>query len=341
MKSIEELSQENLDKTIKEPSIQKLREEFNKKSFNSEHHPKTSHKYNKMGHSSFDFNPGNKKLNRTNKALSASKYNNQKFANIYKYNNKEFFDFYRQHPGYLYYKEIISNMKSRQFLVNKKRTFTGKEINSKIKLGKTTYNNNRNSIKDKFPKIEQNKKKKKNNYVKNYLYNVKYNNYNHIHNYNYNINNININIKDKNNPYSISWVNKILKQNDYKLEIKENKSNGVPKLIPLNKKDDFIHKIYNNNKLYINNYINDEKTKKEKEKEKKKEKEKENIEDKEKENNNDNVDLDEEQQMQFYKNQKNFFKARKDIKEEPEDFEEDKEEDKEKQNNNNIDKNEE
>ena len=323
MKSIEDLCQENLDKTIREPNIKKLRDEFNKKSFNSENHPQTSHKYkNKMGHSSFDFNL-NQKYSRPNKALSASKYNSQKFANIYKYNNKEFLNFYRQHPGYLYYKEILSNMKSRQIIANKKKTFLGKEISSKLKLGKTSYNSNSNknkiSIKDKFPKIEKNKNKTKHNYIRNYLYNVKYNNHKHIHNYNFNINNININIRDKKNPYSIEWVRKILKQNDYTLEIKEI-SNGVPKLIPLNKKDDIIHKIYNNNKLYINNYINDEKTKKEKE----------NNKDKNKENNIDNVDLDEEQQMQFYKNQKNFFKVRKDIQEEPEDLEDDKDEAKEK-----------
>ena len=335
---MEEISQENLDKTIREPNIKKLRDEFNKKSFNSENHPQTSHKYkNKMGHSSFDFNL-NKKYSRPNKTLSASKFNNQKYANIYKYNNKEFLDFYRQHPGYLYYKEILSNMKSRQFITNKKKTFLGKEINTKLKFGKTSYNTNNNksnknkiSIKDKFPKIDKNKNKTNKNYIRNYLYNVKYGGNNkHIHNYNFNINNININIKDKRNPYSIDWLSRILRQNDYTLEIKEI-SNGIPKLIPLNKKDDFIHKIYNNNKLHINNYINDEKTKKEKEKEKEKENNKDK--DKNKENKIDNEDLDEEQQMQFYKNQKNFFKVRKDIQEEPEDLEDDKDETKEKNKN--------
>ena len=37
--------------------------------------------------------------------------------------------------------------------------------------------------------------------------------------------------------------------------------------------------------------------------------------------------------MQFYKNQKNFFKVRKDIQEEPEDLEDDKDETKEKNKN--------
>ena len=235
------------------------------------------------------------------------------------YNDKKMLDFYRKHPGYLYYKEIISNMKSKQFNINKKRAFTGKDQNKKIKLG-NTYNFNNNN---KLPKIGKVKKKPKTNHIKNVVYNFNYNNYNYNSNlnYNYNINNININIRDKNNPYSLSWVDRILNQNDYRLEIKQ-KSNGVPKLITLNKKDEIINKIYNNTKLHINNFI-------EKEKDKKEENEGKNKDNKDIENDND--DLDEEQQMQFYKNQKNFFKARKDIKEEPEDLEEDKDEDKNKE----------
>ena len=327
---MEEISQESFNKTTKEANLQKLREEFNKKSFNSDH-PKTSYKYKRsLDHSSNTFN-SSKKYARTNKALSANKFN-LKWGNGYNYNDKQALEFYRKHPGYLYYKEIVTNMKSKN--VNKKRTFTGKDINKKIKLGSTNYNYNYNNGKnnDKLPKIGKVKKKQKNHYVKNYIYNFNYNNYNysHNHNYNYNINNININIKDKNNPYSLSWVNRILSQNDYRLEIKQ-KSNGIPKLVTLNKKSEIINKIYNNNKLYINNYVKDEKEKKEENDKKENEKDKDNED-----------DLDEEQQMQFYKNQKNFFKARKDIKEEPEDLEEDKEEDKNKEkneNDNDIDKN--
>ena len=304
MNSAGEITPKNL-----EENIQKLREEFNKKSFHNENHPKTSHEYKRAN--------VNKKISRTNKALSANKI---KWSNLNKLSDKELFDFYRKHPGYLYYKEIMTNMKLKQFNNPlKKRAFTGKEFaNKKIrieysnnvnykKMGNTNYNHgnkfsnynnysynlNRN---EKFPKISktnyysnQNKQKWKSNFVKNYNYNFNYNNFNysHNHNYNYNINNININIKDKKNPYSLSWVNKILNQNDYKLEIK-------PK--------NFIKKEKEKNKANINDY---------------KEKKEEIINDKEDE-------LDEEQQLQFYKNQKNFFKARKDIKEEPEDLEEDK-----------------
>ena len=317
MNSAGEITPKNL-----EENIQKLREEFNKKSFHNENHPKTSHEYKRAN--------VNKKISRTNKALSANKI---KWSNLNKLSDKELFDFYRKHPGYLYYKEIMTNMKLKQFNNPlKKRAFTGKEFaNKKIrieysnninykKMGNTNYNHgnkfsnynnysynlNRN---EKFPKISktnyysnQNKQKWKSNFVKNYNYNFNYNNFNysHNHNYNYNINNININIKDKKNPYSLSWVNKILNQNDYKLEIK-------PK--------NFIKKEKEKNKFNIKN--NSEKKEKVKENKDNKEKKEEIINDKEDE-------LDEEQQLQFYKNQKNFFKARKDIKEEPEDLEEDK-----------------
>ena len=311
MNSAGEITPKNL-----EENIQKLREEFNKKSFHNENHPKTSHEYKRAN--------VNKKISRTNKALSANKI---KWSNLNKLSDKELFDFYRKHPGYLYYKEIMTNMKLKQFNNPlKKRAFTGKEFaNKKIrieysnninykKMGNTNYNHgnkfsnynnysynlNRN---EKFPKISktnyysnQNKQKWKSNFVKNYN-NF---NYSHNHNYNYNINNININIKDKKNPYSLSWVNKILNQNDYKLEIK-------PK--------NFIKKEKEKNKFNIKN--NSEKKEKIKENKDNKEKKEEIVNDKEDE-------LDEEQQLQFYKNQKNFFKARKDIKEEPEDLEEDK-----------------
>ena len=311
-----------------EQNIQKLREEFNKKNNINDSHPKTSHEYKRA--------LANKKINRTNKALSANRI---KWSNINKLNDKEMLEFSRKHPGYLYYKEIMENMKYKQYNNPiRRRAFTGKEyLNKKMKIDyinntggfrKVVINNynhgnkhinnifmNRN---EKFPNISktnyfngQNKQKWKTNYVKNFNYNFNYNNYNYSHNYNYNINNININIKDKKNPYSFSWVNKFLNQNDYKLEIKE-KEKPKTKL-----------KLSNINNTKKNNFVKNNEKKEEKE-------EKELI----NENNNNNnkeedkeEELDEEQQMQFYKNQKNFFKARKDIQEEPEDLEEDKDED--------------
>ena len=323
-----------------EKKLQKLREEFNKKSYYSENHPKTSHEYKRA--------MMNKKINRTNKALSANKF---KWSNINKLSDKEMLEFSRKHPGYLYYKEIMENTKYKQFNnPHRKRAFTGKDyLNKKIKmdfnnntggfrkLGINNYNHGNNfkhnnnfylNRNEKFPNISktnymnQNKPKWKTNYIKNYNYNFNYNNYNYSHNYNYNINNININIKDKKNPYSLSWVNKFLNQNDYKIELKE-KPKSKPKLASLNK-DNKKEEI-----IKINNFVeknNDEKENKEKiEKIEKKE---------EVFNDEKEEDLDEEQQMQFYKNQKNFFKVRKDIKEEPEDLEEDNDEDNNNKNNN-------
>ena len=295
MKSMNEITPESLDQ-----NIQKLREEFNKKSFYNENHPKTSHEYKRAMVA--------KKMNRTNKALSANKI---KWSNLNKLNDKEMLEFYRKHPGYLYYKEIMANMKIKQFNnVGKKRAFTGKEFNNK-KIIKD-YNNNYNYRK---------------------LGNTNYNHGNNLYK-NFNINNINISIKDKKNPYSLSWVNKILNQNDYKLEIK-------PKDIILKEKEKEKH-----NKVNINNYmknkdikeIKDNKVKDDnKIKNDNKEKDVNGEKKEEKLNDDKEEELTEEQQMQFYKIQKNFFKARKDIKEEPEDLEEDNDEDnnKDKEKNNN------
>ena len=136
---MEELSQDNLDKTTKEANLNKLRDEFNKKRFNNQNHPKTSHIHkNSIAHSSLNFNIS-KKYPRTNKALSAYSFN-QKVGNVYKLNDKQYLDFYKKHPGYLYYKEIIASMKSKQLNINKKRAFTGKNLNKKIKFGNTNYN---------------------------------------------------------------------------------------------------------------------------------------------------------------------------------------------------------
>ena len=320
MKSIEDPSRENLNKTSKEPTLQKLREEFNKKSFNSENHPKTSYKYKRSKDKSSYNLDISKRYNSGMKALSAYKFN-LKSGSAYNVDDKEFLDFYRKHPGYLYYKEVISNMKSKQFKFNKQRTFTGKDVFSKIKLGNTNYTIDKNKNTNKLPKILKANKKSKNNHIRKYIYNFNYNNYINNQNNNYNINNmnININIKGKSNPYSLYWVNKLLSQNSFKIGIKK-KPNGGTKLISLSKTDNsnYNNKVYKNNKLLVNNFID---------------KEKEINKEKKEDNNNkntdiDNDDLDEEQQMQFYKNQKNFFKARKDIKEEPEDLEEDKDEDK-------------
>ena len=183
-----------------EQNIQKLREEFNKKNNINDSHPKTSHEYKRA--------LANKKINRTNKALSANRI---KWSNINKLNDKEMLEFSRKHPGYLYYKEIMENMKYKQYNNPiRRRAFTGKEyFNKKMKIDyinntggfrKVVINNynhgnkhinnifmNRN---EKFPNISktnyfngQNKQKWKTNYVKNFNYNFNYNNYNYSHNH--------------------------------------------------------------------------------------------------------------------------------------------------------------
>ena len=211
MKSIDELNRETLNKTSKEPSLQKLREEFNKKCFNNGMHPKTSHKYKRsIDHSSYNLDMS-KKYNSAIKALSANKLN-LKSGSIYKFDDKEFLDFYRKHPGYLYYKEVLLNMKSKQFRFNKQRTFTGKDMMNKMKFGNTNYTFDKAKSTNKFPKIIKINKKSKTHHIRKYIYNFNYNNYVNNQNNNYNINNmnININIKGKSNPYSLYWVNKII-----------------------------------------------------------------------------------------------------------------------------------
>ena len=108
-----------------EQNIQKLREEFNKKNNINDSHPKTSHEYKRA--------LANKKINRTNKALSANRI---KWSNINKLNDKEMLEFSRKHPGYLYYKEIMENMKYKQYNNPiRRRAFTGKEyLNKKMKI---------------------------------------------------------------------------------------------------------------------------------------------------------------------------------------------------------------
>lgn len=260
----------------------------------------------------------------------------------------------KNHPGYLYYREILNSRFNKKILET--------IINPKSK-SMLNYNN-------KFPKIYDNKKKLKNG-TKIYF-----------------------NKNDKNNHYNPFWANKLLNNNDYKAQAKgssyrflqskntkksesnlkyitrekENHNNNFVKqnqnLIYNNnsnsknmfynnfisKKND--NKIYNENKLVENsnkannnnlikkdnNIINNDKlengikdninnfeVKKVQNKREKEEVIDNGNEDNNEENNEDDEKFDEEQEKLFYKNQKNFFKARKDIIEEPEYLEEDNE----------------
>ena len=346
-------------KNEEDKNIEKLREEFNHRQSGNKGHPKTSHGY-KHSPNHYNYLNDMKKYTRYNKALSANKLK-PKITNDKNLNGQIIYDFCKKHPGYLYYKEIVTNLKNKKM---KKRAYTGRVINRKMKLEPISKVGNKNlnykyNSKENFPKINNNK---------NNVWNEAFYNYNYINNnYNYKKNNPN----DKNNPYSFFWYNKILNKNDFRIDIKGN-SYGVPKLGSA-KKDDVLNILNNNssnkNKNYFNNFISkSSKRTKKNYKDKSNEmfdenkniknnkcykvktnenslnkKETENniinnnkednkknnfnkINNKIKEENEDeNESLDEEQQKQFYTNQKNFFKARKDIIEEPEYLEEDNE----------------
>ena len=372
-------------KNSDDKNIKKLREEFEKRKNNNENHPKTSHGYkNSFSHNSYSINSKSckKTPKKYNKALSANKYNQKIYKSSNKLNDKISLEFYKKHPGYLYYKEIFASMKNNK--LNKIRTLTGKVINRKIKLDPAPKNfkksnNNKFNKNQKFPKI---------------INGYGYNNNNKLNGKQKYYNNQN----DKNNPYSYFWANKILNQIDFQIGVK-GMAYGVPQLGTVYKKEELLNKVLNkpknidkekenninylnknslknNNssigkKLYYNNFIGNQNSKKEKitknifdENKNKKNNEKcykiknsdddnesdmvninDNINENNSENNkgkilednNDNKDdnnkkeenefeeesFDEEQQKQFYQNQKNFFKARKDIMEEPEYLEED------------------
>ena len=363
-------------KNSEDKNIKKLREEFDKGQSQNGNHPKTSHGYknttNHNVYNNINSKSCKKSPSRYTKALSANKYNQKIYKNINRLNDKISYDFCKKHPGYLYYKEIMANMKNNK--LNKIRTLTGKVINRRMKLEpapKNIKNSNINNFfkNQQFPKILNSNNNKINGKHKFY---------------NYNHNNINNNKIDKNNPYSYFWANKILNHSDFKIGVK-GMAYGVPQLGSFNKKEDFLLKVFNKtkekdknlenstknafksynngtNKNYYNNFVgitNQKNIKKERitkgifdenknnnnnekcfkiknddnqkeiknifnEKDNENNKEK-NIEDNNKDNENefDDESLDEEQQKQFYKNQKNFFKARKDIMEEPEYLEDD------------------
>ena len=232
-------------KNCEDKNLKKLREEFNKRQSQNENHPKTSHGYkNSFGHNSTNINSKScrKSPLRYNKALSANKCIQKSYKNNNRLNDKITYDFCKKHPGYLYYKEIISNMKNNR--LNKIRTLTGKIINRKMKLEPVSKNikkgnNNKYNKNQKFPKI-------------NSSYNNKVNGKQKLYNFNY------YNNQDKNNPYSYFWANKILNQNDFKIGIK-GMAYGVPQLGSVNKKEDFLLKILNKPKEKENYFDNSKK----------------------------------------------------------------------------------
>ena len=328
-------------------NIQKLREEFNQKSEQIEHHPKTSHGEKHFPNRYINSHSINNDKNTKSyiKTLSANKYKQNIKSNSFFDNHK--FEINKNHPGYLYYIEILKTAK-----FNKKRTNTGKTYNRKYKLEPIL------------------KRKNKNNYINNgyNLYNEQFNKGTR------NKAGKQVYLNNKNNkeyPYNPFLRNKIWNKNNFRNE-KKSMSNGLPQLYNTNIKDDYIFKIFNKekeintnnntfskkNNIYQNNFVSIKNHKKynnkcikiisnyknnkennnnilnQKEKandindntlNNKKNKE---IEINKEEKNDDEInmeDFDEEQDKLFNTNQKNFFKARKDIIEEPEYLEEDNE----------------
>ena len=251
------------------------------------------------------------------------------------------YEVWKNHPGYLYYKEFMKYNNK----YNKKRTFTGKAFNRKYKLDPIIKPKNKNIYdtykynKEIFPKING-KKTIKNGTQVNFS---NRNNYNHLYypfwenkllnkkddyifkalnkdkenHYNKNAKkNLTITYNDKLNHKNIYYNNFMSKKSNNKIkENQDKKGNLIKRGYFINNKNNSNE---NNEKNNINNIIvnnNNEIENKENDK---------NKEDKsEKEDNENNDNIDEEKEKLFYTNQKNFFKVRKDIIEEPEYLEED------------------
>ena len=311
-------------KNEEDKNIQKLREEFNKRQSKNENHPRTSHGY-KRSTDRYNININQKnKYSRYNKAKSANRFK-QKVKNNSNLNNKIIYDFCKKHPGYLYYKEVMLNNK------NKKRSLTGKNKLPKIKnkefndineiVGKKTnynhnhYNNNTNDKSNPYSFFWANRILNRNNFridIKGTTYGVpKLGSTNKRDEALLKIFSNNLPKGNKNKKYN-NFMNTSNRQNNKKENLpNENIKNNNNKCYKINNNDNsFGNKMKNINdvngidkKLESNNKNNNEDNGNEVE----------------------NESYDEEQQKQFYTNQKNFFKARKDIKEEPEYLEEDNE----------------
>ena len=311
-------------KNEEDKNIQKLREEFNKRQSKNENHPRTSHGY-KRSTDRYNININQKnKYSRYNKAKSANRFK-QKVKNNSNLNNKIIYDFCKKHPGYLYYKEVMLNNK------NKKRSLTGKNKLPKIKnkefddnneiVGKKTnynhnhYNNNTNDKSNPYSFFWANRILNRNNFridIKGTTYGVpKLGSTNRRDEALLKIFSNNLPKGNKNKKYN-NFMNTSNRQNYKKENLpNENIKNNNNKCYKINNNDNsFGNKMKNINdvngidkKLESNNKNNNEDNGNEVE----------------------NESYDEEQQKQFYTNQKNFFKARKDIKEEPEYLEEDNE----------------
>ena len=312
-----------------EQNLQRLREEFNQNQKKDQNHPKTSYSNNRL--------PTNQHSIYT-KSLSADKYKQKAMHNYYNnyhknfnktksnhnHKNKHKLDYCdKKHPGYLYYKESQNLLKKYG-----KRTQTGKIFNRKINLDPIRFHKN-----NRFPDIYKGQFRKMSSRPT-YYYN---------------------NPITKNNPFSPYWINKILNKNDFQIEIK-GFSNGVPQLKSVRRSNELMQIFSGANKEIIEfNKMQNDKNNNNNNKDFHKIIDKEDNDNKEEmrrineENDNnkienedvgedDNINNDDmmnENEKQFYTNQKNFFKFRKDIQEEPEYLEQDDENNENNENNEN------
>ena len=232
-----------------------------------------------------------------------------KTTKSYKPIKKNDFNIEQNNPAYIYYKEIL---RSQEYLrkrnqtakLNNKRIFLQNSINNMQKINKFENNTNYNSFKKtQIKKVTQSHQKIINQF------------------------------KDPKNPYSTFWPNHIL-DTRFKMELGiKGFVNGIPILNIKKKKINYkINNKENNNKK-INNNKNNQKEIKKKNSNNFISKDNNNNNNLINENNNDNInnkeDIDEDIIIDdkldniFNTNQKDFFKFRKDIKEEPENEEDD------------------
>ena len=251
-----------------------------------------------------------------------------KTTKSYKPIKKNDFNIEQNNPAYIYYKEIL---RSQEYLrkrnqtakLNNKRIFLQNVINNMQKINKLDNNTNYNNFKKtQSKKVTQSHQKIINQY------------------------------KDPKNPYSTFWPNHIL-DSRFKMELGiKGFINGIPILNIKKKKINYkINNKENNNKK-LNNNNNNKNNQKEikiknsnnfsKDNNNDDNNNNNNLNENNNENNNNNKEeieedfsIDEKLDNIFNTNQKDFFKFRKDIKEEPENEEDDENKKEEEINSNN------
>ena len=348
-------------KNNEDKNIQRLREEFNQRQNCNENYPKTSHgikhSINQNINNSNSINNHSQKYHSYNKVLSANKYKSNIKSNHYFQNSID-----KNHPGYLYYKEALKYTKYIKKRTFTGKTYNRKFKLEPIPKQKNKNKYERfNHYNNNFPKIINGKKNTNILNERHTYFNNKFEKNNPYFPFwaDKILNKNDFRIEIKKIAYGVPQLSSINRKNDFVLKIlnkdKEiHYNNSKKNLVDTNNK-------LNTKNVYYNNFIDKNNKKKTNIQNNKNTNNKNNIinknnliedikkeniynfdienknkiENKEnelnKEDNNNNEDnegfdnFDEEKEKLFYTNQKNFFKARKDIIEEPEYLEEDNE----------------